>query len=370
MVSRKSLLIVSTVLLSQVAFAAPKTYTYLRTIDFGTTASGIFRPTVATSDARGWIYAANNRSDAIAYFDPLTVESHADPNFKTVYDTETPSDPFGPHSFSGITVDPSGDVFASGVNGPGGAPDATVLYRATPDNAANPTSWDQSFLHMPAGAFGGCTAVGDNQLVMPVWGTGALQFFTVSGNSVTAAAGAPVAGPGEANAPSATADIVNNRIFITTTQDNQTGKVYKYTSNGTKAGTSYSATNNPVQTSEASSYTMFDEVGVAALRYRSVAVNSASGILCASRNRGTAAPEGNQFELYDLSSNSTTPYQIINGADTPEGLYVDNVAYGATFFSQGGINYLFVSVNNTFNSGHAHIYKEGPTASVNDWTLY
>lgn len=368
MVSRKSLLIVSALLLSQVAIAAPKTYTYVRTIDFGTTESGIFRATVATADARGWIYAANNRTDGIAYFDPLTVESHNDPNFKVVYDTSNPTDPFGPHSFSGMTVDPSGDLYVSGVNGPSGAPNTTVLYRATPDNAANPSSWNQEFLNVPGGAYGGCTAVANDQLVMPEWNTGGLQFFTVSGSTVTPAAGAAVAGPNEGNAPSATADLANNRIFITTAQDGQTGKVYKFTSNGTKAGTSYSATNNPVQTSEASSFTMFDIS--AALRYRSVAVNSASQILCVARNRGTASTGGNQFELYDLQSNSSTPYQIINGTGTPEGAYAANIAYGSAFFNQGGINYLFVSVNSGSASGHAHIYKEGANASVSDWTLY
>jgi hypothetical protein len=357
------------------AVAAPKPYKYLRTIDFGTTTSGAYRATVAVSDSRGFIYTGSNFTDSINYFDPLTVESHNDPNFKVVYDASTPADPFGPHSYEGITIDSNGDVYASGVNGPSGSPapppDTTVLIRCTPDNPANPATWTNDLITMPAGVFGGCTAVGDNKLVMPVMATSGLQFFNVSGTAASLD-GSEVAGPNDPFGISAVADLPNNRLLETTANDLQTGEVYKFSSNGTPAGTSYSATGNPIQTSEESSHLVFERV--APLRYRTASVNSTDQIMVVSRNRGTAGTGGNQFELYDLASSSQTPYQVIDGTGTPEGKYVTETGtarcYGCAFFNQNGKSYVFLYVGNQDLIFHAQIFEQDTTSEVTDWTLY
>lgn len=352
-------LLATLVAIAGTASAATSTYNFVHeTATDGTQDWG--HATSITADGAGGVYFTDNFDDTILNLDnPLTDAVAAD----VVIVADTPAS-FGSFSFQGVTFDGT-SFFAAGDNN-----GTTNLVRFVPNNAppAVATSWTTTVITMPAGRYAGVAAVGPNKLVMVDRLTGAANFFTVSGS--TATLDGTVAGPGvPATSVAANSNSAPTKLFVASPQGG-TGAVYTYTTNGTVAGTSYTAGVNPLVAAETSSI-----AGTASpLTYGQVAYNS-DNTLAVSFTRGT---NGNaSVKLYDVTSATgpnITAYQTLDGTGTADGAWdTTDYIYGLGFFTRAGKQYLAVGYDEgpSAGTGDAAVLIYGvPAAAVNDWTAF
>lgn len=340
-----------------IAAAQAPMYTYVRTIDLGAPLL-VDRMTCACSDQTGGLYFTDNGDDKIYYIPNVLTAAATTNDIITVYDLMDPVNVVkGGTSWMGITFDGK-DVYTSAENR-----GRTVLMRIS---RTGPNAWQRTLINMPEGSYGGCSAVGVGRLVMPDYQTGALNFFTINGDSAQLEPGCPIQGGG-GTAIQAFADLQHGRIFISRIATNQTGGVRVFTSNGTPAGTSFNQAANPVVADVPSSHVEGDQ----ALHYQNICVDPTDNIMIVSQNSGKLATDTVKgWAAFDLSKIATnmTPVQFIDGRDTPQGQIQSfgdqDTAYGSSFLSIGGQTYLALCRSfSTQPGGKIYIYKKGGAAA-------
>jgi hypothetical protein len=347
---------------SAAAFAGKPHYSYLRTIDLGTTASGSWRATAAAADSDGKIYITDNTVDEIGYLDPLTANVPAD--VTTVYDADIvgqPADPFGGSSFMGIAVDDNGTIFASGCNETNG-PTTTHLLKSVKSGS----SWTNTYVTGITGPNGGCDATGNGIIGLGNVTNGAVSAYAVSG-SLALALGSPEPAGGVPDVIKVVADTTNLKGYQSIVTDNLAGRVDVYNSIAP-----YEPAANPLINPSVSSFLK----NTANLHYQQISLNKTDRALCVSVNRGTS-PGGNTFELYDLSESGKglTAYQTINGTEFPDGVKgglpfgSDIICYASAFFKVGSEKYLFLGVAQGGTVFEAYVFKQD-NAGVEDWGIY
>jgi hypothetical protein len=360
---------------SGLASASPTTYSYLKTIDFGTTVSGSLRVTCATPDANGDIYFTDNGDDGIYHMNPLTATDLN--NVDLIFNYHTASDGFGPSSFQGITVATGGDtftgadLFASGVDSTSN-PTAGVLARIHPVDG---TTWTVSFLSGLNKASGGCTAVGPNTLAISSYNDGGLDFYTVDTlNNTATQIGSTVQGGGSGEAITVKADLLHSKVYMSLVGEPNTqgiANVFDLGGTPTAPTATYSSGANPLIAGRLTTFLPSASI----THYQQVSVKPADQVVAMAINPGDNADpgQGNGLGLYDVSAGGTNlqPFQVITEENSGGAVSTARPVVGHTFFTKNGTDYLLVyfADSGTAYSGSVYIYQKA-ASDVIDWTVY
>lgn len=264
------------------------------------------------------------------------------------------------NSIAGIGVTPSGTAYMGGKD----TATASTYHRAVPNALPNASSFTTATLASVTGLFSGPAAVNSNTIVVGSDTDGGLTFLQDTGSAFTVLNGTAVSG-GVAGAKSIAYDSVGGAIYEASSGSSISGKITKFTSNGTAAGTSAGT----AYQAGASTSLGDTEQGI---RYQTIAVTTTSRLLAVNQNTGTAAG----WAVYNLNTNLQIDFITLGSSDVPGGTALSgaagsaNQAQGVAFVEKGASTYLIVGAGSSGTTSSLYVFKYQVGAAVSDWQLY
>jgi hypothetical protein len=371
LMKKLSILLLAAWLIASPLPAGSPDYAFVGFINLAPHATAI-RPSSAAADADGGIYFTDNGTDNTYYItDPIAAINTSDINNEVLFIQILGFG--GGSSWQGASFDTANDVaYLSGWSSSGPTNQVASVTRT----AGNVFTFTQ--LTGATGTISGMAVAGSNTLVGADYNNGFLQFYSVSGSTISAL-GSPINGPTPADAANVYTNVFystsQNRIFVAEVDNSTTGEVIAFDSDGTPAGTSFTSGDNPIADPSTGSGV---GAGAFSYQYAEVEVNDAEQLLVASFNEGNLVDEPAGFKFYDLEEGGTSiaPYLTIDGSQTGGLWDSGQQAQSIAFFSQGPFDYValggILPVNSGSNAGGFAIFRQiVPVAgSTTDWVNY